>query len=179
MPCSTPRTGRSSSRRGRPTTAAPVSSSSPATLANTKSGRSFRPSPAWRAEPARTLRARMGGLVDGEEAFGFDAGVALRRRQAGVAEEFLDRAQIAARSEEVRRETVAQRVRRRRFGQPEIAAQRRHLPLHQARVERPAACADEKRPVLWKRKRTSREIGGDGVAPPATPGRAAVSALCR
>ena len=72
----------------------------------------------------------MGGVVDGEQAFGIDRDVALRRRQAGVAEQLLDRSQVSAAAEQVGREAVAQCVRCRRVGQAEQAAQGLHLALH-------------------------------------------------
>ena len=71
-------------------------------------------------------------IVDGEEALGFDRSIALRRRQAGVAQQLLDRAQIAAGAEKMRRKAVPQGMRGRGVGKAEKAAQRRHLPLHRA-----------------------------------------------
>ena len=65
------------------------------------------------AERSYYLGARVSGIVDGEEPCRIDRGVALRRRQAGMAEQFLDGAQIAAPGQQVRRETVTQRMRRR------------------------------------------------------------------
>jgi hypothetical protein len=62
-----------------------------------------------------------------------------------MAEQFLDRAQIAAAGEEVRREGMAQRVRRRGFGQVERGAHLLHLALDDGRRERPALGAPEKR----------------------------------
>src|SRR5215469_14391469 len=74
-------------------------------------------------------------------------GGGLRRRKAGVTQQFLDRPQIAAGAEEMGRKTVPQRVRRRRFGKTQIPADRFHLALHQTRVKRPAPCADKERTV--------------------------------
>jgi hypothetical protein len=54
-------------------------------------------------------------------------------------EQFLDLAQIAAAGQQVRRETVPQRMRGRAVGQAHDAAQRDHLPLHMARTEPVAA----------------------------------------
>src|SRR5207249_4929277 len=99
------------------------------------------------------MRAGMRRVIDREEAFGLDRSVALCRRQAGMAQEFLNGAQIAAASEEMGGETVAQRVRGRGFGQTEKTAQRRHLPLHDPGVERPAAATDKKRAVLGQQER--------------------------
>ena len=64
-----------------------------------------------------TLRARVGGPIGADQAFGIDLGINLRGRQRGVAEQFLDRADVAAASEQVRGERMAQRVRRRGFRQ--------------------------------------------------------------
>ncbi len=58
---------------------------------------------------------------------GVDVGVALRRAQARVAEQLLNRAQIGAALEQVRRERVPQRVR----ADAEARAARRHVPPHQ------------------------------------------------
>ena len=66
-------------------------------------------------------RAGMRRIVDGEEALGFDRGIALGRRQAGVAQQFLDRAQIAAGAEKMRRKAVPQRVRGRGVRQAEMS----------------------------------------------------------
>ncbi len=61
------------------------------------------------------LGARMRLVVDGGEPHGVDGGIALRRRQTGVAEQLLDGAEIAAARQEMRREAVAQRMRGRAF----------------------------------------------------------------
>ena len=58
------------------------------------------------------LLARVRGAVDVEQRRRVDLGVDLRRAEAGVAQQFLKRAQIGASSEQVRRKAVAQRVRR-------------------------------------------------------------------
>ena len=100
-------------------------------------------------------------FVDREQALGVDRGVALRRRQAGVAQQFLDRPQIAAAAQKMRREAVAQRVRGGGLRQAERAAQHRHLALHQARRERPAAGADKERAVGRQRIGAGGEVIGD------------------
>src|SRR4051812_16235030 len=46
-------------------------------------------------------RPRMRGPVDLEQPLGVDAGVNLRGRERGVAEQFLDRAQVAAAGQQV------------------------------------------------------------------------------
>ena len=55
----------------------------------------------------------------------------------------MDRAQVAAGGQQMRRERVAQRVRRRAFGQAQRAPQILHQPLHDARVQPLAARAEE------------------------------------
>ena len=85
--------------------------------------------------------------VDLQQPLGVDAGVDLRGRERGVAEQFLDRAQVAAARQQMRGEGMPQRVRRRAVGQPQRAAQPLHRELDDARAERPAARADEDRPV--------------------------------
>ena len=73
----------------------------------------------WRAfatSASLPLRPRMGGAIDGAEARGVDVGVALGGRQAGVAQQLLDGAQIAAGAQQVGGEGMAQRMRRHAFG---------------------------------------------------------------
>ena len=86
----------------------------------------------------------MGAVVNLKQARGIDAGIDLRRREAGMAEQLLDGAQVAAPRHEVRCKAVPQRVRRRRLGQAEQAAQLAHPALHQAWVERAAAHAAQR-----------------------------------
>src|SRR6516164_9603962 len=93
------------------------------------------------------MGAGVRGLVNGKEALGLDRGVALCRRQAGVTEKLLDRAQITAGIEKVSCKAVPQRMRGRCLRQIEKTAQRRHLPLHQARIERAASSPDKQRPL--------------------------------
>src|SRR5579864_1990478 len=59
--------------------------------------------------------ARVGGAVGADQALGVDFGIDLRRRQRGMTEQFLDRAEVAAAGEQVRGEGMPQRVRRRRL----------------------------------------------------------------
>ena len=56
------------------------------------------------------MRQRVRGVVDLEQVIGRDVGVALRRRERRVTEELLDRAEIGAAVEQVRRARVAERV---------------------------------------------------------------------
>ena len=78
---------------------------------------------------------------------GVDLGVELGRRERGVAEQFLDPAQVAAAGEEMGREGVAQRMRGGAVGQPERAAQFLDRKLDDAGRERPAAGPDEQGPL--------------------------------
>ena len=66
-------------------------------------------------------------------ALGVDGGVDLRGGQRGVAEQFLNRAQIAAARQQMGGEGMPQRVRRRAVRQAERASHARHRQLHDAR----------------------------------------------
>ena len=72
------------------------------------------------------------------EAFGADVGVNLGGGEAGVAEQFLDAAQVGTGVEQVRGEGVAQLVRRAVGRQPRLAQERLERALHGTRCE-PAA----------------------------------------
>ena len=85
----------------------------------------------------------MGAVVDAAEALRVDVAVDLRRRERAVAEELLDRAQVGAALEQVRRERVPQAVRVR-----EHAAQRRGVE--------PAAARGEEERVLAPRASAGR-----------------------
>ena len=74
--------------------------------------------------------ALMGGAVDLEEPGEVDLGVALGRRERGVAEQLLDGAQVGARGQQVRGEGMAQRVRRRGLGQQQPRFQVRKPRRH-------------------------------------------------
>src|SRR5690606_27607492 len=78
---------------------------------------------AGRKMPSCASCPRMRPVIDVEQPRAVDAGIDLRRRQAGVAQQFLDRAQVAAIGEQMRGEGMAQGVRRRRIRQVERAAQ--------------------------------------------------------
>src|SRR6185437_14259787 len=65
------------------------------------------------------LCAWMGAFIDVEQAFGVDRSVNLRGRQRGVAEQFLDGAQIAAARQQMGGERMTQGVRRRAVRQAE------------------------------------------------------------
>ena len=78
-----------------------------------------------RSATATSRRSRVRVAIDVEQPRGVDLGVDLGRRQAGMAEQFLERAQVRAAGEQMRREAVAQRVRRDAVGQPERDPRRR------------------------------------------------------
>src|SRR6516225_8124489 len=78
-----------------------------------------------------------------EQPRAIDRGIDLRRRERGMAQKLLDRAQIAAPPEKMRREGMAQRMRRRGFGQAERPAQALDRELNDARRQRTALGADE------------------------------------
>src|SRR5262249_44952233 len=63
-----------------------------------------------------------------------DPGIDLRGREAGMAEQGLNRAKIAAIGEKMGCKRMAQGVRGCRFRQAELHANPLHQPLHQARV---------------------------------------------
>src|SRR5262245_6323065 len=103
-------------------------------------------------------------IVDGEEAFGVDRSIALCRRQAGMTQQLLNRTQIAASTEEVRRKAVSQGMRGGGFRKTEMGAQRRHPPLYLTRVERPAAGAGEERSIPRQRVRAGGKVVGHRFA---------------
>src|SRR5450759_91550 len=73
--------------------------------------------------------ARVRGAVDFQQPLAVDAGVDLRGRERGMAAQFLDRAQVAAAAQQVGREGMPQRMRRRTVGQAQRAAQPFHGEL--------------------------------------------------
>ena len=106
----------------------------------------------------------MGGTVRRKQARAVDAGIDLGRRQRGVAEQVLDRAQIASPSQKMGGERMAERVRRRGLGQAERAAHPRHRQLHDARRQWAAFRADEQRAGGLEGKRAKRQIILDRLA---------------
>src|SRR6187551_368132 len=70
---------------------------------------------------AAHLRPRMGGAIDRAQAGGVDVGVALGGREAGVAQQLLDGAQVAAGRQQVGRKGVPERMRLHRFGEAKLA----------------------------------------------------------
>ena len=82
----------------------------------------------------RASGAGVGGTdTAAEQPRAVDAGIDLRRRQRGVAEQVLDGPQIAPSSQKMGGEGMAKRVRRRSLGQAERAAHSLHRQLHDAR----------------------------------------------
>ena len=79
------------------------------------------------------LRPRMCVTVDVEQPRRVDRRVDLRRRQARVAEQFLKRAEVGAAREEMRREAVPQRVRRKAVGQAQPLPRRCNGTAHEVR----------------------------------------------
>src|SRR6516162_11646447 len=106
-------------------------------------------------------RARVRSGINGEKALGLDLSVSLRRREAGVTQQLLDRAKIAAGAQEVSRKTVPQGMRGRGLRKTEVPAQQLHLTLHKARVEGAAASTDKERILPGQRVRAGGQIVGD------------------
>ena len=121
---------------------------------------------AWLLEPCR-LRARVGAVVDLAEALAVDVAVDLRRRERRVAEQLLDRAQVGAALEQVRRERVPQPVRMRRD------------PSQRARVEAAAAHREEERVLGARCELRAARARGSARATSPPPRRAGRRAPCR
>src|SRR6185369_2779720 len=102
----------------------------------------------WPALPPR-VRA----LIHCQKPLAVDAGIDLRGRERGVAEQFLDRAQIAAAAEQMGGEGMPQRMRRGAVGQAERAAQPLHGELDDSWRQWSAARADEDRAGRGQRMR--------------------------
>ncbi|ENN89583.1 hypothetical protein RHSP_59864 [Rhizobium freirei PRF 81] len=94
-----------------------------------------------------SLRAGMGAVIDLEQPRGVDAGIDLCRRQAGVAKQLLDGAQIATTGQEMGGEGMTKRMRCGRIRQAESAAQLLHAVLDDARLQLAAAGAAKERTV--------------------------------
>jgi len=103
----------------------------------------------------------MSSPVDRQHPLGIDRGVALGGRERGVAEQLLNRAEVAAAGQQVGGEAVAQRVRRRPIRQPELSSHRLYLALQDARAQGAATGADEEWPVGWQRVWTAGDVGVD------------------
>src|ERR1700730_199521 len=92
---------------------------------------------AIRARGLISPAAGMGGAVGFEKPCAIHGGINLGRRERGVAQKLLDRAEIAAALQKMRGEGMAQRVRRRGIGKPQRAAQARDRELDDAWAKRP------------------------------------------
>src|SRR5215208_3664035 len=103
-------------------------------------------------------RPWMGVAIDLEQPLAVDRGVNLRGRKRGMAEQFLDRAQVAAARQKMRGEGMPQRMRRGTIGQAERAAQPLHRQLQDSRAQRSAARADKERAGRRQLERAERDI---------------------
>src|SRR5262245_11260060 len=96
------------------------------------------------------------------QALGADMRVDLRRGQALVAEEFLDAAQVSAAIEQMRSETVPQRVRSRQAVEAGLLNVFLEQSSHAAGREAPAALVEKHGTLLKSR---SRRIGRTDLQP--------------
>ena len=90
----------------------------------------------------------MGGAVNLHQGARVDIGVALRGREALMAEKLLYSAQITAPRQQMRRKAMAQRMRRGAIGQAERAAELLHFKLYDTRRQHTAARA-AKNTGIW------------------------------
>ena len=81
-----------------------------------------------------------------------------------MAQQFLDRAQVAAAGEQVGGEGMAERVGSRRVRQAERRPQAPDQQLHDPWIEAPALLADEERPGRRERVRAEGKIAVDRLA---------------
>jgi len=100
----------------------------------------------------------MGVPVDGGQPGLVHLRVTLGGGKRGMAQQFLNGAQIAAAGKQMGGEGMAQRVRRRRRRQAEQRPQFSHLALDDAGIEPLAALADKQRPVFGYRIRADVPI---------------------
>src|SRR2546425_8717759 len=114
---------------------------------------------------ARSSGPRVRAVIGVHEPAEVDVRVALRGGETRMAEQLLDGAQIGARAEEMGREGVTERVRRRLGGR----AAREHVALHEARHaargQPPAACVQEDRAARDRETRLGRPgaVAGEGA----------------
>ena len=117
-----------------------------------------------RMSPQRIRRARGDGRRDRLRAAApVDRCVDLRRRERRMAEQFLDRAQIATLAEKVRGEGMAQRMRRCRFRQAERAAQSATASWITRADKGPPLAPINSGPSAGKRVGAEFEIGRDSA----------------
>jgi len=103
----------------------------------------------------------MGAVIDFKKPRSVDAGIDLGRRQAGMAEQFLDGAQIAAAGQKMGGEGVAQCMWGRRIGQAEGASQLLHLSLDDGRLQWATAGAAEKGLLIGQMVGADIAVTGD------------------
>src|SRR5262245_4744153 len=72
--------------------------------------------------PGKRSSAGVGAGVGLEQMLAIDLGIALRGREAGMAQQLLDGAEIGAGAQQMRGEGMPERMRRRRIGQAESDA---------------------------------------------------------
>src|SRR5512147_854350 len=106
----------------------------------------------------------MRGAGDGEQTRGGAPAIALRHRQRGTAEQLLDGTQVAAASEQVGGEGMAERMWRRRLRQAEQRPQPAHLFLRDGGIEPAPARAEEERTAGSRIERTGGEVSGNRLA---------------
>src|SRR3990167_7997793 len=129
---------------------------------------------AWPGPSASSgSRARVGLVIDLLQPLGRDVRVDLRRREARVAQQLLDAAQIGPAVKQMRREAVAQAVRadgRRQPGELDVA---RDEPVHVAHRQALELLADEHGVGHAQLLRPPSEVGADrlqrGLADRAEP----------
>ncbi len=102
--------------------------------------------------------------IDVEQPRSVDRGVNLGRGQARVAEQLLERPQIDAPRQQMRREAVPERVGSQAVGEAKAPPRRRDRAPHEVRVERPAARADEQGRIAGQRPGTLTDIFVDRFA---------------
>ncbi len=126
-----------------------------------------------------SLGSRMRRVVDLREVLEVELGVDLRRRDVGVAEQFLHRAQVAAGLQQVRGERVAQHVRVHVARNAGLHGARLQAGANLARRQPGAVAADEERGLLGLGQR--RAAPARPRAQPARrcpPARCAACCLC-
>ena len=115
-----------------------------------------------RADSVRSSsRAGVGVVVDLHQVVERHLRVDLRRRQAGVAEQLLDRAEVDALVEQVGRERVAQAVRRGPAWTPPAIVQRWTMRCTERGVSRTPCGVDEQRGIARAERLARRQVRGE------------------
>ncbi|PAV69546.1 hypothetical protein WR25_06092 [Diploscapter pachys] len=107
----------------------------------------------------RPSRPRVRIPIDVQQMRRIDGGVDLRRTEARMPQQLLQRAQVGAAAQQMRREAVAQRMRRRPLAKPQPGPRRAHRSPDHPRRQRPALHAAEQRLVRRGRPGHLRRIG--------------------